>query len=273
MKSVTRTVAKALSLLLLGLASQAHATCSPPQTSGIALQSAISPAAPSTAPVWSVSQVYTQGSKVQYNGLEYQARWWTQGNMPGGDTGEVWMLTVPANGVPQPWQSNQVYYGGEQTAYQGNQYSAKWWTKGNVPAGGSDWSFVRSLDAFGNIKLSGTYNRQNCAILYSSTYRTDSYGVTITWSISQDTDLVFAYWKQVDESPWKTAAQGYGTELARGTDRSGTMDSQWGDTVGVVPPPPGSTGGSTTSTTYSGTEKTLYLCSAKNECRKVISAQ
>lgn len=272
MKSVIGTLSKALPLLLLAWASQAQATCSQPYSAGVALQPAASSAAPSTAAAWTASQVYTQGSKVQYNGLEYQARWWTQGNAPGSDTGEVWMLTVPADGAPQPWQSSQVYYGGEPTAYQGNQYSAKWWTKGNVPAGGSDWSFVRSLDAFGKVKLSGSYNESDCAILYDMNNRSESYSVSIAWSISQDPDLVFAYWKQVDESAWKTPAQGQGSELARGTDRSGTMESYWEKRVSNVPPPPGG-GGSTVSTTYSGVQKALYLCSAKNECRKVVRAQ
>lgn len=39
-------------------------------------------------PVWEASKVYVGGNKVSYQGFEYAARWWTQGNTPG--TNEVW---------------------------------------------------------------------------------------------------------------------------------------------------------------------------------------
>ncbi|TVX93155.1 lytic polysaccharide monooxygenase [Paenibacillus agilis] len=45
-----------------------------------------------TAPAWSASQVYLAGNKVTYNGVVYEAQWWTQGDTPG--TAAVWKKVV-----------------------------------------------------------------------------------------------------------------------------------------------------------------------------------
>ncbi len=39
-------------------------------------------------PAWDTNAVYVGGNKVSYQGFEYTARWWTQGNAPGSN--EVW---------------------------------------------------------------------------------------------------------------------------------------------------------------------------------------
>ncbi|WP_372007545.1 lytic polysaccharide monooxygenase [Paenibacillus chitinolyticus] len=41
-----------------------------------------------TAPAWSASSVYTAGNRVTYNGVVYEAKWWTQGETPG--KADVW---------------------------------------------------------------------------------------------------------------------------------------------------------------------------------------
>lgn len=46
----------------------------------------------SSAPTWSSSAVYTGGNQVQYNGVLYQAKWWTQGDNPAQNSNQwgVW---------------------------------------------------------------------------------------------------------------------------------------------------------------------------------------
>jgi predicted carbohydrate-binding protein with CBM5 and CBM33 domain len=44
----------------------------------------------SAYPVWDPDKVYNGGDRVQYNGGNYEARWWTQGEKPG--TSEVWKV-------------------------------------------------------------------------------------------------------------------------------------------------------------------------------------
>ncbi len=46
-------------------------------------------AAPTCASAWSSSAVYTGGMSASYNGDNWTAKWWTQGDTPGGSVG-VW---------------------------------------------------------------------------------------------------------------------------------------------------------------------------------------
>ncbi|SMC27904.1 chitinase [Andreprevotia lacus DSM 23236] len=74
-------------------------------------------AAPTTAPtatpapssscyqVWSASTSYNGGAQVTYNGRNYTAKWWTQGNVPSSSTGDG-----------QPWTDNGPCNGGTPTA-------------------------------------------------------------------------------------------------------------------------------------------------------------
>jgi chitinase len=49
-----------------------------------------------THPTWSAHTVFRSGDKILYQGLPYQASWYTQGDIPGG--------TGP-NGTPSPWKA------------------------------------------------------------------------------------------------------------------------------------------------------------------------
>ncbi|OAB48613.1 lytic polysaccharide monooxygenase [Paenibacillus antarcticus] len=50
------------------------------------------PAAPTTYPAWNSSTAYVGGNKVTYNGVNYEAKWWTQGQAPGSAGADVWKL-------------------------------------------------------------------------------------------------------------------------------------------------------------------------------------
>ncbi|MDZ4910886.1 chitin-binding protein, partial [Clostridium perfringens] len=43
-----------------------------------------------TYPAWNATAVYLGGSKVSYNGVNYEAKWWTQGETPG--SADVWKV-------------------------------------------------------------------------------------------------------------------------------------------------------------------------------------
>ncbi|AOK29798.1 MULTISPECIES: chitinase [Burkholderia] len=88
---------------------------------------------PSAAP-WSASQVYTAGQTVTYQGVTYQAQWWTQGEVPG--QAAVWK---PVSGGTPTWSPDASYSGGTCVMYQGAKYCAQWWTQGNVPSAGGVW--------------------------------------------------------------------------------------------------------------------------------------
>lgn len=111
---------------------------------------------------WDSTAVYVAGDTVSYDGQEYQAKWWTQGNTPGAEEYGPWELlgestTLPVDdnvtdtnpdtdetGTTEPedtnttthtgtWNSTTVYVGGEVVVYNGVKYEAQWWTQGNTP--------------------------------------------------------------------------------------------------------------------------------------------
>ncbi|MFD0587370.1 lytic polysaccharide monooxygenase [Paenibacillus sp. GCM10027627] len=50
------------------------------------------PTNPTTYPAWSATAVYVAGNKVTHNGVNYEAKWWTQGETPGTAAATVWKV-------------------------------------------------------------------------------------------------------------------------------------------------------------------------------------
>ncbi|MFE6996342.1 carbohydrate-binding protein [Microbacterium sp. NPDC057659] len=118
------------------------------------------------APAWSSSAVYNGGAKVSYKGVEYTAKWWTQGDTP--DSNAVWSRvsdcapgtdpgtgpgTDPGTGpgtdpgtCAAAWSASAAYASGATVTYQGAQYRAKWWTQGEAP-GSQAWGAWEALGA------------------------------------------------------------------------------------------------------------------------------
>jgi chitinase len=121
-----------------------------------------------TAPVWNASTAYVGGAVVSWNGHQYTAKWWTQGEQPDTHSGQwdVWKdngacsggppppppspTVVPTTGGPSPtptgtqsgtWQPNHAYAVGDIVTYNGHTYkciqahtSLVGWEPPNVPA-------------------------------------------------------------------------------------------------------------------------------------------
>ncbi|UOY92008.1 M60 family metallopeptidase [Ectobacillus sp. JY-23] len=92
----------------------------------------------SSAEPWDPAKVYVQGMRVQYNGMEYEALWWTQGITP--DTLNGWKLV--SSGMLTEWNAAMAYTGGNVVLYQGVKYKAKWWTKGEIPGQAAVWERI-----------------------------------------------------------------------------------------------------------------------------------
>ncbi|GMA92246.1 carbohydrate-binding protein [Homoserinibacter gongjuensis] len=85
---------------------------------------------------------------MSYDGSEYRALWWTQGETPG--SAQVWVLVSACGddgsdpgdpgdpGTAPAWSSTAVYTAGDLVSYQGVTYKALWWTQGDVP-GTAQW--------------------------------------------------------------------------------------------------------------------------------------
>ncbi len=92
-------------------------------------------------PAFETNMTYTGGERVSYQGLVYQAKWWTRGNSP--DSTDAFELI---SDVTLEYSDNTVYEGGDQARYQGKLYEAKWWTRGTAPSANDPWRLIGDAD-------------------------------------------------------------------------------------------------------------------------------
>jgi chitodextrinase len=98
--------------------------------------------------LWCAETIYTGGERVMYNGLRYEARWWTLGDRPDGHNTESPWLFIGDEVLP--WRADIGYRVGTQVNYNGRIYEALsfWINAGVVP--GSDefhWIFIGYADS------------------------------------------------------------------------------------------------------------------------------
>ncbi len=102
------------------------------------------------APAWDARTVYVDGDRVSSDGRQYEAQWWTRGEVPGSTPWGSWMevgAAVPtADGTVSAWTPSWVYTGGETVAHDGRLWKAKWWTRNQEP-GASPWGPWQDLGA------------------------------------------------------------------------------------------------------------------------------
>lgn len=104
--------------------------------------------------IWSETGAYLQGTKVVWHRNVYQAKWWTQGDVPDSPVLQEWetpwelvgpvlpgekpikQMTVPSGTYPE-WTGTDVYDAGQRVLFKEVPYQAKWWTQGDSPAAAS----------------------------------------------------------------------------------------------------------------------------------------
>jgi chitinase len=105
-------------------------------------------------PVWSEAGAYLEGTKVVWHHSVYQAKWWTEGDVPDSPVLQEWQipweligpvlpgekpipqLTLPEGTYPD-WSGTDDYNTGQRVLFNGVPYQAKWWTEGDSPAAAS----------------------------------------------------------------------------------------------------------------------------------------
>lgn len=112
---------------------------------------------PKTSPyqIWKEAEVYLAGTKVVWHQNVYQAKWWTQGDLPDNPVLQSWQtpwqligpvlpgetpmpqLTLPQGTYPT-WSGTTEYTAGERVLLDGLAYQAKWWTQGDSPAASAE---------------------------------------------------------------------------------------------------------------------------------------
>ncbi|HLG60302.1 MAG TPA: carbohydrate-binding protein [Ktedonosporobacter sp.] len=108
---------------------------------------------PATSPyqIWSPTGAYLKGTKVVWHHNVYQAKWWTQGDVPDNPVLQQWQTpwtligpvlpgekpipqpTLPAGTYPD-WSGTATYNTGDRVLFNGVPYQAKWWNRGQSPA-------------------------------------------------------------------------------------------------------------------------------------------
>ncbi len=111
-------------------------------------------AATSPYQIWSESGAYLQGTKVAWHHNVYQAKWWTEGDLPDSPVLQSWQTpwelvgpvlpgekplpqaTLPEGTYPE-WSGGDTYDTSQRVLFKGVPYQAKWWNQGNSPAAAS----------------------------------------------------------------------------------------------------------------------------------------
>lgn len=105
-------------------------------------------------PIWSASSAYLEGTKVVWHHNVYEAKWWTQGEVPDSPVLQSWQTPWELIGpvlpgekpIPQPtlpegtypnWSGEATYNTGQRVLFNGVPYQAKWWNKAESPAAAS----------------------------------------------------------------------------------------------------------------------------------------
>lgn len=111
---------------------------------------------PATSPyqIWAPLGAYLEGTKVVWHHNVYQAKWWTQGDVPDNPVLQSWQTpwqligpvlpgekpvqqaTLPAGTYPN-WSGTATYNTGQRVLFNDVPYQAKWWNQGNSPAAAS----------------------------------------------------------------------------------------------------------------------------------------
>ena len=90
-----------------------------------------------TVPAWQAATVYTSGDIVYYQGMAYQAQWWTRGEVPGSSPYGAWaqigVHSQCASGPVQQWTASWVYTEGATVEHGGKVWTAQWWTRNQEP--------------------------------------------------------------------------------------------------------------------------------------------
>lgn len=111
------------------------------------------PENPATSPyqIWSPTGAYLKGTRVVWHHNVYQAKWWTQGDVPDNPVLQQWQTPWALIGpvlpgekpIPQPtlppgtysdWSGTAIYDTGDRVLFNGVPYQAKWWNTGQSPA-------------------------------------------------------------------------------------------------------------------------------------------
>lgn len=101
--------------------------------------------------IWRETGAYRRGTKVVWHGNVYEAKWWTQGELPDNPVLQLWetpwqligpvlegekpiqLPTLPPGTYPT-WSGTVIYNAGDRVLFDSAPFQAKWWNQGQSPA-------------------------------------------------------------------------------------------------------------------------------------------
>lgn len=129
-------------------------------------------------PDWTDSTTYLAGDTVVYDGRIFEARTWTQNQIPG-DTDSPWQE------ITGEWRGFNVYFEDDVVLYEGAQYQARNWTQNAVPGLiTSPWQEI--TDEWRSFNI---YQAGNIVVHNSTHYRAKWYtqneepGISSAWQV------------------------------------------------------------------------------------------
>ncbi len=119
-------------------------------------------------PRWRETKAYEQGSKIVWQGRVYEAKWWSENEVPDApvenDWDSPWRYLGPLTqadvdlamaraaeetGTWPRWQSEAVYVAGDEVEHDERLYRASWWTQGDTPDFDPDQPFDHPWEYLG----------------------------------------------------------------------------------------------------------------------------
>ncbi|WP_402466312.1 ThuA domain-containing protein [Isoptericola aurantiacus] len=89
-------------------------------------------------PVWDGASVYTAEDRVSFQQTTWEATWWTRGDEPGASPYSSWQEIAKTSEGVAVWTPSRIFTAGDVVVHDGETYTARWWTRNQVP-GGSPW--------------------------------------------------------------------------------------------------------------------------------------
>lgn len=96
---------------------------------------------------WNEDTTYDKDQKVNYHGLTYQAKWWTEDDMPSADAAGPWRLVD--DGKNSAYNEDFEYKKGQVVRFDGQLWQAKWHINEDTPpveSEDSGWSMLGASD-------------------------------------------------------------------------------------------------------------------------------
>lgn len=189
-------------------------------------------------PIWRSAAVYDEGDKIVWHRQVYEAKWWSQGDLPDEPVDETWdtpwrylgpvldtdialIAERPPvlDGAWQAWHGERAYVAGDEIRHRGHVYEALWWSNGEEPSVDPDQPFDHPWKYLGEAVeapvienrpvLDGTFERWNADQTFKAgeTVQIDGQVFSAQWAndgIQPEFEPVFPFehpWRYLGETP------------------------------------------------------------------------